>query len=413
MTYTNRNSQRPRCLQISKPVDTVKLTIRGQGVLLFTATQTQPCSLAFCDVSGYNGLTVDFTESSVLVTLKEKTTEQQQLVDPLNTKGLVKQRGAYYWFSLDSQNQRLYAGIGEPRKETAIYSYILPSSTKLFLESFVSVTVRDLEVFSLLRDPITKSVPLLVKDTEELTMDTIASASHLPKANLSIVAQKLHDCISGKHFRLNTRDFPEFTKAIEHSIRTPGKWCYEKLKQKANEFDKDKPNEKETYLRITLGENNGESPGIPYVMEIWPVGHYSPVHNHAGASAVIRVLHGSIHVSLYPFLSEDNVEPFAKADLVKDDITWLAPAFNQVHQLKNLETNTDTCITIQCYMYKQGNTAHYDYFDYIDGNNDRQQYEPDSDMEFIEFKKLMRKEWLELQTQTYTQTHSKAWGFWC
>ena len=62
---------------------------------------------------------------------------------------------------------------------------------------------------------------------------------------------------------------------------------------------------------------------------------------------------------------------------------------------------------------KQGNTAHYDYFDYIDGNNDRQQYEPDFDMEFIEFKKLMRKEWLELQTQTYTQTHSKAWGFWC
>ena len=147
-------------------------------------------------------------------------------------------------------------------------------------------------------------------------------------------------------------------------------------------------------MRITLGENNGESPGIPYVMEIWPVGHYSPIHNHAGASAIIRVLHGSIHVKLFPFLSGDQLEPFGEADFKQDEITWISPSLNQIHQLKN--TGTSTCITIQCYMYKQNNTSHYDYFDYLDADGKTQQYEPDSDMEFLAFKALMRKEYLEV-----------------
>ena len=39
------------------------------------------------------------------------------------------------------------------------------------------------------------------------------------------------------------------------------------------------------------------------------------------------------------------------------------------------------------------NTIHYDYFDYIDDTGKIQQYEPDSDMDFVEFKQLMKKEW--------------------
>lgn len=85
-------------------------------------------------------------------------------------------------------------------------------------------------------------------------------------------------------------------------------WCYEMLKAKSKEFGPD-TNPLETYLRITLNENNGELPGIPYVMEIWPIGHYSAVHNHG---------------------------------------------LNQVHQLQNLDTNKNACIMIQCYMYDGG-----------------------------------------------------------
>ncbi len=165
------------------------------------------------------------------------------------------------------------------------------------------------------------------------------------------------------------------------------------IKEKATEFGKD-PQLLETYLRITLGQNNGESPSVPYVMEIWPVGHYSPIHNHGAANAVIRVLNGTIQVSLYPFLYDqpNTVVPFAIQDFKKDDATWLiSSTLNQVHKLKNLDTNIDTCITIQCYLYDRNDTEHYDYLGEKNANN---QYEPDSDnMDFVEFKKTMRKEW--------------------
>jgi predicted metal-dependent enzyme (double-stranded beta helix superfamily) len=130
-------------------------------------------------------------------------------------------------------------------------------------------------------------------------------------------------------------------------------------------------------------------------MEIWPVGHFSPIHNHGNAHAIIRVLHGKINVKLFPFLCDepDTVEPFSHVQFVKNDITWISPTLNQVHQLTNLETNKHTCVTIQCYMYDEKDKVHYDYFDYLDSKEQKQQYEPDSDMDFIQFKETMKQEW--------------------
>jgi hypothetical protein len=394
MTYSSINNQKPKILNVNRSSDKVNLIVRGQGIVVFKANQR--CSLNFINKYDKLGLKVQFTNEFIIVTMKPSN---EPLIDSKNCKGLTKNEGAYYWFSLDSQNLRLYAGIGETREENIIYSYTFSNKNnkdyKSFLESLVSIHCDDLDIIRLVRDPITSSIPLLVKNTEDLTMDDIAKGTYMPKANLSIMSQKLYDCIAGNKFVLNTHDFPDFMKAIEYSIATPGKWCYECLKKKANEFDKDKPNDKKTYLRITLGQNNGESPGIPYVMEIWPVGHYSPIHNHGESSAIIRVLNGSINISLFPYLSSDNVAPFAIADFKKDDITWISPTLNQVHQLKNLEKNKDTCVTIQCYMYENENTEHYDYFDYIDADNKIEQFEPNSDMDFVLFKQTIRKEWNE------------------
>lgn len=362
-----------------------QLIVKGQGIIFFDASG--PCSFQL-HASDESGLHVQFSETQVLVHMRPSN---EPLIDVNNKKGIVNQRGAYYWVSIDAQNQRIYAGIGEARKEAAIYMHTLTHAHKPFLESLVHIKAEGLRIRRILRDPITSAIPLLVKPTEELTMDMIASGLALPKANLSLTAQKLYDCISGKQFKLNTPDFPDFTKAIEYSLATPGKWCYERIQQKATEFDKEHPNVNETYLRITLGENNGESPGIPYVMEIWPVGHYSPIHNHGGSSAIIRVLHGSIQVSLFPFLSLD-ATPFATQEFKKGDVTWISPALNQIHQLKNVETK-DTAITIQCYMYEEADTSHYDFFDYLNDAS-QGQFEPDSDMEFAAFKETLRKEWM-------------------
>jgi len=383
-------------IRFTEPTSRVNLMVHGQGVVLF---ETQgDCTLTFLNKDGTDGLTVTLNSKEFLT---EHIANKDKYVSQGKNSGLSTKSGSYYWYSLDSQNQRFLAGVGEPRVETACYTYQFDSTDKLWeanktlLESLVYVTFSEsVKPIRLLKDPITLTVPLLLKASSELTMDDVAGSSYLPNSALSPAAQAMYNCVSGKNFVLNTPDFPEFTQAIEYSIKTPGMWCNTRLKQKSTEFGKD-PQPLETYLRITLGQNNGESPGIPYVMEIWPVGHYSPIHNHGGANAVIRVLHGSIHVSLFPFLCDDDggVEPFGEKDFKKDDITWISSTLNQIHKLKNLDTNTDTCITIQCYMYDIGDTKHYDYFDYTGTNGGKNQYEPDSDMDFIEFKKTMRKEW--------------------
>jgi len=395
-----------KSVNLDKTESAISLIIKGQGVFLFSCPYNDICNFLIHDETKENQITVEFKKKSVIVKQKKsaKSTKYNLLKNIREKKGLSKKPGATYWFSLDAQNFKLYAGIGEARLETVIYEYDFPNDekshkkTKVFLESLCEIYVPDtsqLDPLKLLRDPITTTVPLIVKDTDDLSMHDIASGKYLPKANLSICAQKLYDCITGKKFTLDNADFPDFTKAIEYSIATPGLWCYETLKRKSTEFNKNKPNLLETYLRITLGKNNGDSPGIPYVMEIWPVGHFSPVHNHGGSTAIIRVLYGNINVSLFPFLCEDKkgVDPFLNTNVNHGEVTWISPTLNQVHQLKNLEQNTDTCITIQCYIYENDNTTHYDYFDYVATSGNIKQFEPDSDMDFIEFREVVKKEW--------------------
>jgi hypothetical protein len=294
-------------------------------------------------------------------------------------------------------NQQLYAGIGETRLDTVIYKFEFvkkSGTTRDFLSSLTHIDMSEgVKALRLLRDPITLPIPMLIKASDTLTMNDVAEGKILPSASLTLVNKKLYECVSGKNFVLDDKDFPDFSKAIENSILTPGFWCNTRLKEKSTEFSKDKPNLLETYLRITMGQNNGESPGSPYVLEIWPNGHYSPVHSHAGANAIIRVLHGNIHVRLFPYLSP-KVQSFGSATFKKDDITWVNTTLNQTHQLINPKSNNKTCITIQCYMYDEADNGHYDYFDYIDADGVKQQYEPDSDMDFIKFKALMKEEWM-------------------
>jgi len=301
-------------------VESTQLPIHGQGVFVFTTKFSDPSRFTIYDAEKVNGLQVEFTEESIDVRNIVSGTVYK---DSKCEQGLDSCKGAYYWFSLDSQNQRLLAGIGEARLETVLYEYEFPRGTekerkvaKAFLESLTTIWISEesvsLTMLRLLKDPVTIGLPLHVKHMNQLTMHDLAKWTSLPHSSLTMANQMLYSCIAGSKFVLNDPCFPDFSKAIEYSIATPGLWCYERLKQKENEFSKTDPQPMETYLRITLGQNSGESPGIPYVMEIWPVGHYSPIHNHGGANAIIRVLHGSIHVELFPYLctSKDGVNPF-------------------------------------------------------------------------------------------------------
>jgi len=389
------------------------LPVHGQGTIIYKP-EYRDRQLKFSIKNKENNNIVKVTHGKKITIEICYSFEAQAIVKEFE-EPIIDDENAIYWFSVDSQHQIYMGGLGEARLETKYFKIgqikdILlqldvfgPMSiedehekkVKKAMESFVEISeCENVSFKSIYRDPIVNSVPLFVKETNQLSMEDVAENKYMPHSFLNPTCQQLYDCISGKKFILNTPDFPDFSKAIEYSIATPGCWCNKKLQEKSTEFNPNVPNLEETYLRITLGKNSGESPGIPYVMEIWPSGHYSPIHSHADASAIIRVLHGSINVKLYPFLSNctENVKSFGEANFNKEDVTWLTPQLNQTHQLKNIRADK-TCITIQCYMYDQNNKKHYDYFDYKDSKGKILPYEPDSDIDFVMFKKLMKKEW--------------------
>ena len=385
----------PSLKDSSSQEDSVELLVKGQGVVSLVLKERKTFSW-FIDDGGkgvelkvsrdmieFINFTIHYDEGRKVRTFDSKTSEAMPGI------GLDEDPLCQYWLSLDFQHDLIRYGKGEIRNQTVIRDF-QPKGVNLNEVRSVEVIGKAESIWRW-RDPVTINPPLLVVDHNEITMDDVALNQATVANNLTSACQVLYGNVSGSNFNLDTEDW-NFVEAIEESIRDPNGWCYKTLKEKAK-ADEFGGGEEETYLRITLGVNQGDSPGIPYVLEIWPPKHGSPIHNHADANAIIRVLHGEITVGLFSMLSTFHQEPFESKTLCKDQVTWISPGLNQTHQLKN-ESNDVTCMTIQCYMYGEFNFAHYEYFDFIDEKNNKiEQFTPNSDMGFIEFKERMKSEW--------------------
>ncbi len=386
-------------------VEEVPLIVAGQGIISSQHPSKEPFSWTLHDADELKGFRIEITANSA--NFYERIAGTWNLLESFKEPGigLDSDPTCIYWFSLDHLNRCLRYGKGEMRLQTMLAEYLYPPAPPppegeevkdpyewmKHVHRVLLAPHRECDVM-VWRDPITVDPPLRVKPTDKITMEDVAIGKVTVPANLTSACQKLYNNISGENFQLDTEDFPHFVEAIEASIRDPRGWCYDTLKKKANEFGE--PDPKATYLRITMGVNQGDSPGIPYVMEIWPGGHYSPIHNHANANAIIRVLSGEITASLYPMLSADHSKPFAQATFGTGEVTWISPGLNQTHKLHNTRESGPTCITIQCYLYGEADTTHYEYFDYLSGQEIKK-FTPNSDKEFLKFKALMKKEWDE------------------
>jgi hypothetical protein len=387
---------------VALPVDTalleIQLLVRGQGTVGLTVDSAEGFTLVMADGEAAESAFRWSVEADQVVL---SSFERGGWVDVQTVAGagLDPEPSCIYWFSIDSHNRALRYGKGEMRLGAQLANHVLPSPPPgnpdpyAWLADLDSVTV-DGPIApggDLWRDPVVIEPPLRVVPVDAITMDQVANAQPIVAvaANLTPACQILYANVSGKSFVLDSPDFSQFSAVIKRSINDEHGWCYNTLKAKAEEFGKPKP--EETYLRITLGLNQGESPGVPFVMEIWPSGHYSPIHNHGGADAVIKVLHGAINVRLFAMLSLHHQGFFANTTFVKDEVTWISARLNQVHQLKNIDP-FEPCITIQCYMYDETNLTHYPYFDYI-GDSSIGQFTPNSDADFLTFKQLMRDEY--------------------
>jgi hypothetical protein len=134
------------------------------------------------------------------------------------------------------------------------------------------------------------------------------------------------------------------------------------------------------------------------VMEIWPPGCFSAVHNHGGAHAIIRILKGEIKSYFYPYLSQNELTPLNEVIFKEGDITYLNPKLNQIHKLTN--ESRLTCVTIQCYQYGVNDRRHYEFFDYA-ANDSINNFRPNSDFDFTRFKQLLKQEWAKRPLQQY------------
>lgn len=383
----------------------IRLPVLGQGTIGFTIAEKAPFSVGI-ESKGWGRPALRWDVDFSGITLHERIQGEWRVVPTRPREGLEAGLAigldpeplCPYWFSFDYHNRILRYGKGEMRLGCMMVEHRLPARVPddeddpygwMAEARRVAVTATIREPVDIWRDPVVADVPMAVVPHDRMTLDLMAEGETTVPGNLTPTCRQLYDNVAGRQFQLDTEDFPHFARAIKESIADPEGWCHRKLAEKADEFGKPDPDK--TYLRITLGQNQGESPGVPFVMEIWPVGHYSPVHDHGGAEAVIKVLHGAIDVDLYRMLSPHHAAPYATARFDTGAVTWLSGRLNQVHKLMNRGMR-EPCITIQCYLYAETNSIHWPYFDYL-AKGHIAKFAPNSDDDFVSFKRRMKAEW--------------------
>jgi hypothetical protein len=68
------------------------------------------------------------------------------------------------------------------------------SSEKLFLESLSHIEYDSIStnIFKILKDPITRTIPLTIKNTNELSMKDIATSKYMPKESTFEAVPSIH-----------------------------------------------------------------------------------------------------------------------------------------------------------------------------------------------------------------------------
>jgi uncharacterized RmlC-like cupin family protein len=274
-------------------------------------------------------------------------------------------------------------------------TYGLGNLTSYAIDDPISNVEEDVDVIKS-KYPVVMDLAPVIRGHDALTMEELDSGSAISIAALSPECQYLYATMAGNSIQLNTQNFSDFSAAIDHSINDKNGICYKKLLTKATEFSSDPHattyDARQQYLRVTLGPSKGDSSGVPFVMEIWPAGCYSPIHNHGNQNAIIKVLQGSLTTYFYKSLEKHDQTPYDKVVVAAGDVTWLDDRQFQTHRLFNHNTNT-ACVTIQCYMYNNDDDLHYEYFDYLNDKNCTEKFTPNSDWDFIDFKSQLRDEW--------------------
>lgn len=125
--------------------------------------------------------------------------------------------------------------------------------------------------------PLTNNWSPLVLDSSTASLVDLSNNKYMLSGSLPPACRELYDNVISANVSLDwPHSTPKLSVAIAYSITTKGKILYEKLKE--NDHGNGM-----SYLRIALGCHRGSSPGIPYVLEIWPPKSQSPIHSHGNS----------------------------------------------------------------------------------------------------------------------------------
>ncbi|KAF5588388.1 cysteine dioxygenase [Fusarium pseudocircinatum] len=301
---------------------------------------------------------------------------------------------ATYWISVDRSNARIRYGQSLINNSMTFMEIQFEKEKAAWMDHLVSTEVEQdgspisNEDIKYKPQPVTVDLPPVVIPESEMTLEILENMTAMTFANLPKACQKLYHNISGAKITARPEKFKDLPEAIDESCRDENKYCGDILKRKDTFGDP-----LETYLRITVGDNLADSPGIPYVMEIWPPGHKSPIHQHGDASAVIRVLYGKIQVSWFDKVEEGSPSQLIGNPVVLEEgkVTWLGKDQYQVHQLEN--TSDKVCITLQCYQFDDDDKVHDEAFYWKDEEGHRRKFIPNSDSAYGLFVQKVKDEW--------------------
>ena len=219
--------------------------------------------------------------------------------------------------------------------------------------------------------PLIANWPFAVKDSSEVSLFELDSNNYILSGSLPPECKELYRNIYSARIDLDwvpLHQTNRLSDAIRYSFETEGKILYNKLKSK-----------KMKYIRVTVGPSRSTSPGIPYVVELWPKNMGSPIHCHGNSYGVIKVLHGGLRVEIYNRDMKTLIKHF---NIQKGNITWMSPHWYQSHRLFN--DTADFSATIQCYRYGLSDTKQWPYFDYVNEDGSRGEFLPNSDFTFTE-----------------------------
>ena len=401
----------------------------GQGIFTFNILRKTPFELRVCpsdssQSAAQQWLSLIIAHNRACFKLMK---EDGKLLTEIHGEGVGYDPDAVtaYWFSLDSCNLILKYGKGYFMEETTILSFnflagvsacehfkvrselrnifdpLIPRVLEFYDLSFGSYEgennchgqcfpVLPLHPPNLLQpavipelasalentvefypQPLTVNWPFAVKDSSEVSLFELDSNDYTLSGSLPLECQELYKNISSARIDLDwsPHQNQRLSDAIRYSFETEGKTLYNKLRSK-----------KMKYIRVTVGPSRSTSPGIPYVVELWPKHMGSPVHCHGNSYGVIKVLHGGLRVEIY---NRDMKTTIKHYNIQKGDITWMSPFWYQSHRLFN--DTDDFSATIQCYRYGVSDTKQWPYFDYINEGGSKEEFLPNSDFNFTEF----------------------------